>query len=59
MEGADDLSGLRTRRRLNGSIDRDEMYYPQGMNDPEYCVLRFTAKNGRFYSNFKSENFEV
>lgn len=37
----------------------DEMYYPEGVTDPDYCVLRFTAKNGRYYSNFKSEDFEV
>jgi len=37
----------------------DEMYYPQGVTDPDYCVLRFTAQNGRYYSNFKSEDFEV
>lgn len=37
----------------------DEMYYPMGVTDPDYCVLKFTAQNGRFYSNFKSENFEV
>ncbi|MGE5328780.1 MAG: pyridoxamine 5'-phosphate oxidase family protein [Deltaproteobacteria bacterium] len=37
----------------------DEMYYPKGVTDPDYCVLRFTAENGRFYSNFKSENFIV
>lgn len=37
----------------------DEMYYPKGVTDPDYCVLRFSAQNGRFYSNFKSEDFEV
>ncbi len=37
----------------------DEMYYPKGVTDPDYCVLKFTAKNGRYYSKFKSENFEV
>ena len=37
----------------------DEMYYPKGVTDPDYCVLRFTAQNGRYYSKFKSENFEV
>lgn len=35
------------------------MYYPQGVTDPDYCVLRFTATQGRFYSNFKSENFNI
>ena len=39
--------------------DGDEMYYPKGVTDPDYCVLKFTAQNGRYYSNFKSENFEV
>jgi general stress protein 26 len=37
----------------------DEMYYPKGVTDPDYCVLRFTAQNGRYYSNFKSEDFKV
>jgi general stress protein 26 len=37
----------------------DEMYYPKGVTDPDYCVLKFTAQSGRFYSNFKSENFSV
>lgn len=37
----------------------DTMYYPEGVTDPDYCVLRFTAKEGRFYSNFRSENFDV
>ena len=37
----------------------DEMYYPKGVTDPDYCVLRFTAQKGRYYSNFKSEDFEI
>lgn len=37
----------------------DEMYYPQGVTDPDYCVLKFTAREGRFYSNFKSETFTI
>jgi general stress protein 26 len=37
----------------------DEMYYSKGVADPDYCVLKFTAENGRYYSNFKSENFEI
>ena len=37
----------------------DDMYYPQGVDDPDYCVLRFTAQKGRYYSNFKSEDFEI
>lgn len=37
----------------------DIMYYPKGVTDPDYCVLRFTAAEGRYYSNFSSENFDV
>ena len=37
----------------------DTMYYPLGVTDPDYCVLRFTAVKGRFYSNFHSEDFEI
>ena len=37
----------------------DTMYYPQGKTDPDYCVLKLTVISGRYYSNFKSEDFEV
>lgn len=37
----------------------DTMYYKQGITDPDYCVLKFTAKRGRYYSNFKSEDFDI
>ena len=37
--------------------DGDTIYYPKGVTDPDYCVLRFTADFGRYYSNFKSEDF--
>ena len=39
--------------------DGDTMYYPLGVTDPDYCVLKFTAREGRYYSNFKSENFKI
>lgn len=37
----------------------DTMYYPEGVTDPDYCVLRFTAEKGRYYSNFNSEDFKI
>ena len=37
----------------------DTMYYPLGVTDPDYCVLKFTAESGRYYSNFKSEDFAI
>ena len=37
----------------------DTMYYPAGVPDPDYCVLKFTAVKGRYYSNFKNEDFSI
>lgn len=37
----------------------DRMYYKGGVTDPDYCVLKFTASKGRYYSNFHSEDFEI
>jgi general stress protein 26 len=37
----------------------DTQYYHKGVTDPDYCVLRFVATRGRYYSNFKSENFNI
>ena len=27
----------------------DTMYYREGVTDPDYCVLKYTAKKGRYY----------
>lgn len=40
-------------------LEGDSVYYPGGVTDPDYCVLRFTVFTGRYYSNFKSEDFNV
>lgn len=32
----------------------DEIYYPQGVTDPDYCVLRFVANSARYYTDFQS-----
>lgn len=37
----------------------DTMYYPKGVIDPDYCVLKFTAISARYYSNFKSEDIQI
>ncbi|PJJ28374.1 general stress protein 26 [[Clostridium] celerecrescens 18A] len=37
----------------------DTIYYPKGVTDPDYCVLKFTAQTGRYYANFSSENFMI
>ena len=37
----------------------DTMYYKQGVTDPDYCVLKFTAIKGRHYCDLKTESFIV
>ena len=39
--------------------DGDEQYYPGGVIDPNYCVLKFTATDGRFYSDFYPRSFVI
>ncbi|MCL2423152.1 MAG: pyridoxamine 5'-phosphate oxidase family protein, partial [Micrococcales bacterium] len=37
----------------------DHQYYSQGVTDPDYCVLHFTARDGRYYAGFSSRDFQV
>lgn len=37
----------------------DNIYYKQGVTDPDYCVLKFTAETGRHYCALKTESFCV
>lgn len=39
--------------------DGDTMYYPLGVSDPDYCVLKVTVTQGRYYCNGKSEDFNI
>jgi len=36
-----------------------ELYYPLGVDDPDYCVLKFTAHRGDYYHALKKYTFEV
>ena len=37
----------------------DTIFYKKGVTDPDYCVLKFTTMNGRYYCDLKTESFEV
>lgn len=37
----------------------DTLFYKQGVTDPDYCVLKFTATKGRYYCDLETESFEV
>lgn len=37
----------------------DTIFYKKGVTDPDYCVLKFTAENGRYYCDLKTESFDI
>ena len=39
--------------------ESDTMYYPLGVTDPDYCVLKFSSEKIRVYQNFNSRNMDV
>ncbi len=51
------LEDAASRRRV--WREGDERYYPGGVDGPDCCALRFTARTGRHYCDFHSENFEI
>lgn len=36
-----------------------EVYYPKGIDDDDYCVLKFTAYQGNYYHGLKNATFNV
>lgn len=39
--------------------DSDVMYYSQGVDDPDYCVYRFTAEKGNYYHGLENIDFMI
>ncbi|MCL2638941.1 MAG: pyridoxamine 5'-phosphate oxidase family protein [Oscillospiraceae bacterium] len=37
----------------------DEKYYPKGVTDPDYCILKFTAETVNFYSSLKNTTIAI
>ncbi len=54
MEVVDDID-------VKKEIWKDEfsMYYQGGMDGGDFIILKFTAEMGRYYSDFKSEDFDI
>ena len=36
----------------------DKTFYPEGVTDPDYCVLKFKCKKAEYYCDLKSETIE-
>lgn len=47
------------RENPKASIYIVDKKFFRGVTDPDYCVLKFTAAKGRYYSSFKSEDFDI
>ncbi len=37
----------------------DKVYYKQGVTDPDYCVLKFTAEKCRHYCDLNTQNIDI
>jgi general stress protein 26 len=54
MEVLDDLE---TKKEI--WKDEFSIYYNGGMDGGDFIILKFTAETGRYYSNFRTEDFTV
>jgi general stress protein 26 len=50
-----------TDREHKAMLWRDgfEIYYPKGIDDDDYCVLKFTASYGNYYHGLKNCTFSM
>jgi general stress protein 26 len=39
--------------------DEFDAYYKGGMDGGDFTLIKFTAQNGRYYTNFHSEDFNI
>ena len=48
-------------KKIKKEIWKDEysQYYTGGKDGGDFIIIKFTAENGRYYSNFKSEDFLI
>ncbi|MFW9770906.1 MAG: pyridoxamine 5'-phosphate oxidase family protein [Promethearchaeota archaeon] len=40
-------------------LDRSIRYYPKGLEDPDYTILRFKPNEGRFYYKLEQVEFKI
>jgi len=65
----DEFKGLMLQGRMDVLTDTEhkqmlwregfEIYYPNGVMDEDYCVLRFTAEKGNYYHGLKNIDFSI
>lgn len=52
---------VRTDRETRAMLWREgfEIYYPAGIDDGDYCVLKFEAKTGNYYHGLRNTTFDI
>lgn len=51
------LTDSKTKQRF--WQDGWEIYYPKGVTDPDYCILKFTAASGNYYHGLQKHLFAI
>jgi general stress protein 26 len=59
LEGTIEILNDEINKKLIWDNSFKSVYKNGGINDPDYCVLKFTAKSGRYYSMYKTEIFNI
>ena len=59
LEGTMEILNDRDTKVLVWKDNYKGAYRKGGINDPDFCVLKFTARTGRYYCAFKSESFDI
>ena len=55
MEIIDDLE----LKKQHWKPSKKSIYKDGGVNDPDYCILKFTATKGNYYSMYEIEDFDI
>ena len=53
--------GVMLKGKMEVLTDQEikNLIWKKGVTDPDYCVLKFTTENGRYYCDLKTENFDI
>ncbi|MCL2138291.1 MAG: pyridoxamine 5'-phosphate oxidase family protein [Treponema sp.] len=59
LEGTMEIVNDRETKVLVWNKNLQGIYKNGGVDDPDYCVLKFTAKTARLYCKYESKSFEI
>jgi general stress protein 26 len=59
LEGTIEILNDENNKKMIWKNSFKSIYKNGGIIDPDYCVIKFTAKTGRYYYMFNSETFNV